>query len=248
MELGVTVGTDFEQVDRIGPAFDFVEIGIDGRVVALRDAGTIRTRLEDIGCGLCVHLPFKQELVTGVPEIDEAIVAYLDRLLSWAANAGAQKAVLHGTSRDPHDVELRDIAVSQLEAIGRCGDESEVEVVLENVGHQARGFQLSVLSDLATSANLPVCFDVGHAYMEDRQNGIERFLKATADRVSHLHVHDVRTRGDTHLPLGAGEVDYSPLAERLTDYDGSVAVEVFTDDKALLMDSASRIDRILSPA
>ena len=75
--------------------------------------------------------------------------------------------------------------------------------------------------------------------MED-EDGVERFLGDYADLVSHLHVHDVRRRGDTHLPIGAGEVDYGVVADSLPDFDGTVAVEVFTDDVPLLRDSADR--------
>jgi sugar phosphate isomerase/epimerase len=76
--------------------------------------------------------------------------------------------------------------------------------------------------------------------MEDGDDGVERFLDDYADLVSHLHVHDVRRRGDTHLPIGAGEVDYGVVADALPDFDGTVAVEVFTDDVPLLRDSADR--------
>ncbi|ELY66509.1 Xylose isomerase domain-containing protein TIM barrel [Natronococcus jeotgali DSM 18795] len=51
-------------------------------------------------------------------------------------------------------------------------------------------------------------------------DGVERFLSRYGGLVSH-HVHDARSRGDTHLPLGA--------------------VEVVTDAVALLSDTAERI-------
>jgi sugar phosphate isomerase/epimerase len=190
---------------------------------------------------LDVHLPFSQVASTPVPEINDAILAYQRRLLDWAAGLGCRKAVLHATVRDPHDLDQRSTVAAQLARIVEAGAARDVEVVVENVGHQPRGLQLSVLGDVAAEADLPVCFDVGHAYMEDGNDGVERFLREYGDLVSHLHVHDVRGRGDTHMPVGAGEVDYGRLAAHLGEFDGTVAVEVFTDDVDLLRDSADRV-------
>ncbi|MFW6000708.1 MAG: sugar phosphate isomerase/epimerase family protein, partial [Halorubrum sp.] len=121
------------------------------------------------------------------------------------------------------------------------GREAGVEVVVENVGHQHAGLQLSVLGEIARETDTPVCFDFGHAYMEGGNKAIRRFLRSHGDRISHLHCHDVRRRGDTHLPVGAGEVDYDLVASELAEFDGTVALEVFTDDATLLVDSAERV-------
>ena len=81
--------------------------------------------------------------------------------------------------------------------------------------------------------------------MEGNNKAIKRFLRRHGDRISHLHCHDARRRGDTHLPVGAGDVAYDLIASELDGFDGTVAVEVFTDDDALLVDSAERVaDRL----
>jgi hypothetical protein len=41
--------------------------------------------------------------------------------------------------------------------------------------------------------------------------------------------------------VGAGEVDYDLVESELADFDGTVALEVFTDDETLLLDSAERV-------
>jgi len=182
----------------------------------------------------------KRVVATPVPEINDAIVDYLSRLLEWAGTADAEKAVLHGTARNPHDTDLRPVFADQLEAIGTVAADADVELVVENVGHQKRGLPLTVLGDLTRETETAVCFDVGHAYMEDGDDGVDRFCSQYGDLVSHLHVHDARSRGDTHLPIGAGEIDYSVVTDHLAGFDGTVAVEVFTDDIMLLRDTARR--------
>ena len=247
MDLGLTVGDELERIDAADPRYDFLELSIgDG---FLPPESIDRDRLETAldGRELYVHLPFDQPVVTHVPELNEAIREYQTRLLSWAGDVGARKAVLHGTTADRDDVDLRDGFTEQLAGIVTAGDRTGVEVVVENVGHQHHGVQLSVLGEAAREVGASVCFDVGHAYMEAGNDGIERFLRSHGDRITHLHVHDARRRGDTHIPVGAGEVDYDVLSQQLSGFDGSVAVEVFTDDAALLWDSGGRVCDLLNP-
>ncbi|OVE83094.1 sugar phosphate isomerase/epimerase family protein [Natronolimnobius baerhuensis] len=242
MDCGLTVGDSLDRLDETLEGFDFAEFtlgeGVDTDTI---DADRLESSLEAANTSLCVHLPFKQDVVTPVPEINDAIIAYLRQLLEWAGSVGAQKAVLHGTARNPHDTDLRPLFADQLEAIGEAAADCGVELVVENVGHQKRGLPLTVLGDLARETNTAVCFDVGHAYMEDGNDGVKRFASQYGDLVSHLHVHDARSRGDTHLPIGAGEIDYDIISEYFAGFDGTVAVEVFTDDVPLLRDTADRV-------
>ncbi|MFB6140832.1 MAG: sugar phosphate isomerase/epimerase family protein [Halosimplex sp.] len=245
MQTGLTVGDSIERLQDTagGVDVDFVElsIGESGYAPGSRD-DDLRDALAAVGADLHVHLPFDQVVATPVAQFNEAVVDYLRELLAWAGTVGAEKAVLHGTTRDPHDTDQRAVFADQLRSIDAAGAEAGVEVVVENVGHQRRGLQLSVLGDLARETGTAVCFDVGHAYAEDGHEGIERSLAEYGDLVSHLHVHDVRSRGDTHLPLGAGEIDYARVADLLPEFDGTVAAEVFTDDVPLLSDTIDRIE------
>ncbi|MDS0477146.1 sugar phosphate isomerase/epimerase [Natrinema sp. 1APR25-10V2] len=246
MDIGLTVGDSLERAERTIEGFDLAELSIgEGSDPTEIDADRLETILAAVDADLCVHLPFKQDVVTPVPEINDAIVDYLARLLAWAGSVDAKKAVLHGTARNPHDTDLRPLFAEQLAAIGTAASDVGVELVVENVGHQKRGLPLSVLGDLARETGTAVCFDVGHAFMEDGDDGVERFLSGYGDLVSHLHIHDARSRGDTHLPLGAGEIDYSVVTDHLAGFDDSVAIEVFTDDVALLEDTAGRTRSIL---
>ncbi|MFB6234736.1 MAG: sugar phosphate isomerase/epimerase family protein [Halopenitus sp.] len=241
MEIGVTVGGSLDRVDRVGTEFDFVELSIgEGELdTAAHEPEAVRERVGD--GELLVHLPFQQVLATASPEINEAIVAYYDRLLTWAGRAGARKATLHATSRDPHDVPQRDVVRSQLRAIRESAERNGVELVFENVDHVSHGLPTSVLGDVARDTDTSVCFDVGHAYLAEDHDGMERFLGHHGERVTHLHVHDVRRRGDTHLPLGAGEIEFERVVDALPDFDGTVAIEVFTDDVWILHDTAKRV-------
>src|SRR5256885_13290799 len=59
---------------------------------------------------------------------------------------------------------------------------------------------------------------------------------------SHVHLHDNRGGNlDLHLPLGAGNINLaaSMSALRSCGYDGTITLEVFTDDLNLLRDRKS---------
>ena len=245
MEIGLTVGDDLDRLAASPSRFAFCELGIGEPTPVPGEIDPERLDAALAGRDLIVHLPYGQRLATYVPEVNDAIVAYQRRLLKAAGDLGAEKAVLHATSADRDDVEFREVAAEQLRRVADAGREAGVGVVVENVGHQHAGLQLSVLGEIARETDTAVCFDVGHAYMEGGDKAIARFLRAHGDRVSHLHCHDVRRRGDTHLPVGAGEVDYASMAAELDGFDGTVALEVFTDDDDLLVDSAERVaDRL----
>ncbi|MFC7185946.1 sugar phosphate isomerase/epimerase family protein [Halorubrum yunnanense] len=241
MEIGLTVGDDIDRLAASPARFDFCELGVGEPTLVPGEVNP--DRLDDALAGrdLLVHLPYGQRLATYASEVNDAIVDYQRRLLKATGALGAEKAVLHATSADRDDVDFRETAAEQLRRVADAGREAGVEVVVENVGHQHAGLQLSVLGEIARETDTPVCFDVGHAYMEGGNKAIARFLRSHAGRVSHLHCHDVRRRGDTHLPIGAGEVDYEAVAAELDGFDGTVALEVFTDDDALLVDSAERL-------
>ncbi|MEY7847781.1 sugar phosphate isomerase/epimerase family protein [Natrarchaeobius sp. A-rgal3] len=241
MDVGLTVGDSLERLERTIDGYDFAELSIgEGTDPAEVDTDRLESILAEADAELCVHLPFEQDVVTPVSEINDAIRDYQARLLEWAGSVGARKAVLHGTARNPHDTDLRPMFAEQLAAIDDAAADAGVELVVENVGHQARGLQLTVLGDLARETGTAVCFDVGHAYMEDGDDGVDRFCSRYGDLISHLHVHDARSRGDTHIPIGAGEIDYGVVTDHLGGFDGTVALEVFTDDIDLLEDTARR--------
>jgi sugar phosphate isomerase/epimerase len=241
MDIGVTVGDDLDRLAASPAAFDFVELGVGAGSLPPAEVEPARLERGLADRDLVVHLPYSQLLTSYAPEVNDAIVAYQRRLLESVGALGATKAVLHATSADRDDVAFRETAVEQVRRIVAAGREAGVEVVVENVGHQHRGIQLSILGDIADETGASVCFDVGHAYMEGGNDAIRRFLRRHGDQVSHLHCHDVRRRGDTHMPVGAGEVDYDIVSDGLDDFDGTVALEVFSDDDGLLCDSAARV-------
>lgn len=237
MQYGNSIGPFLDRIPDTPEGFAFVEPSLGEANVPLRDVDPdrIRERCGAADLDLIVHLPIEQPLVQGPPEHADGVHAYFDRALALTAEMGAEKAVTHCTANrgSRGDVDRLRENVRRLDA---AGQEHGVEVTFENLGHLDRGYDLDTVGEVLADCDVPICFDVGHAYQEGGQEAVERFLAAYAEQVSHLHVHDARSRGDSHLALGDGEIDYGPVAAELTaaEFDGTVTVESFTPDMRLI--------------
>jgi sugar phosphate isomerase/epimerase len=252
VRVGASVGDDPGVTPAVaGSEIEFVELSIgEGQLpVGEVDGEALRETLETAGLDLTVHLPYAQSLVTPVPEYNEALRRYVERLLDRAAGWGAELAVLHATARNPVADDQRQTLRSQMRALDGLARDRGVQLCFENVGHTAAGFALGTLGAAAEDADVAVCFDTGHAFIEGRQTDAESFVRNHGDQITHVHAHDVRVRGDSHIPVGSGEIDFESLCGRLADrgFDGSVAVEVFTDDPHHLCDSARRVAACFEP-
>lgn len=243
MELGYTVGGEYRRLADVPDRFAFAELAVgEGDLPLSRlDVNAVRSRLPD-GVALTVHLPFRQPLATGVPELDRAVREYVGRAIDAAVAAGADAGVCHVTARDPTDERQREALVESMRTLTEAGAECGFAVHFENVGQVRTGASLGAVADLAAAADASLCFDVGHAHVETDEETIAAFVREAGERIDYLHVHDVRARGDSHIPVGAGEVDFAWLAELLCEvgFDDRAAVEVFTDDAAHMLDSGER--------
>lgn len=247
MRYGNTLGPFPDRVDAtadLDAPFSFVEVAVGGGLPLPEfDPTAFAAACDDRGLDRTLHLPTRHPLSVGVPEIADGTQTYFARALDAAAAAGAEKAVTHAnyagdpTADDP--ATLR----SAVERVVDAGADRGVEVVVENLGHLDDAFALRTVGDALADVGATMCFDAGHAYMEGGNGAIESFLASYGDLVSHLHVHDARSRGDTHVPIGAGEIDYDSVAAGLLEagFDGTVAVEVFAADLALCAHSGRRV-------
>jgi sugar phosphate isomerase/epimerase len=244
MQIGASIGPYVDRIGTLPASFSFVElaIGEGERPLDGLDTAALADSLDKRGFGAVVHLPYRQPLATPVEEIDTATIEYLDRVLSAAAEMGATTVVAHPSARGAGHDHLVD-------RIARLCDRAEdhgVTLCFETVGH-AGGLSLDRVGRVAEDADAAVCLDVGYAYLEAGVDGVVSFLDSYVDLIEHLHVHGARHRGDTHIPVGSGDVDFEALGPHLADADPATAtVEVFTDQPGYLSESARRFETALA--
>lgn len=240
MRFGNSVGAVLDRHEHAPDWFDFLELTVGERKLPLRelDRDRLAAVLDARDLDLLVHLPFAQPLATTVPVIQDAHLVYLDHVLEVCADLGAEKAVAHANSRRNPDDDERGVLPEAVADVTALGERHGVEVCIENVGMLETGFALPVVGEAVADAGGQLTFDVGHEFQEGGNELIADFLGSHAGLVSHLHIHDARWRGDSHISLGEGDVDWDRVGADLDGFDGTVTVEVFAEDRVYVERSA----------
>lgn len=233
MKLGVSTGPELEQISEMPENFDFAEISIGEREIEPGeiDIEELKSDLEEKGYGLVVHLPFRQPLATSVQELNKANLEYLGELIEFCSEIDASKAVVHVNIRYGEDIENVEEALERaVKRLMEKGRDEGVEIVFEHIPFSdSQGYGLEEFGEVMERINAPVCLDTGHAYVDEGQEGLDRFLQRHLDIISHLHIQD-SMGGDDHVSVGHGEIDWESFGDLTTDFEGTATLEIFTDE------------------
>jgi sugar phosphate isomerase/epimerase len=137
-----------------------------------------------------------------------------------------------GSTKESSDIFLRNF-ISSMKELTEFAAVEKVDLMLENVPSE-NGTQLESIdcfSDVMKAIpSLRFHFDVGHAFIENRMQGVRDYMDAFGDRLAHVHVHDNHGKHDEHLSLGMGRIDFRKVAKLLKEinYNKTVTFEVFT--------------------
>jgi sugar phosphate isomerase/epimerase len=247
MEIGMSIGPEDELVEKIQalPAeeIDFIEFGVGEkeRNPEEFDNKEVREVLEENNFGIVVHLPFRQPLATEVDELNEGYLKYQNRLMRTASDLGADKVVVHADLRNQGREEEEEKLSDQIQEMMDLGEQNNLEVCFENMG-QWRGLELFELGELLEYLDASMCFDTGHAFSEVGQEETEEFLEEYSHLISHLHLTDTREGRDMHLPIGSEEVEFEEIGDKLSGFDGTATMEIFTSDNDYILLSKQKVE------
>lgn len=242
-----------------GLGFDYLELAMDPPMAHFsqlrQDIGRIRSRLADTGMGLVCHLPTFVHTADLTDRIRQASVAEMLDALETAGELGAEKAVFHpGLIRGmgSHVLPMaKTLAMESIAAIADAGAATGLKLCIENMFPAYGAFFEPDEYGLIFSRfpELGLTLDTGHANIRaPRGRRMMAFIDRFADRLSHVHISDNSGKGDEHLPLGEGKVDFPLLARRLgaLGYDDTVTFEVFDPDRRHLSDSRRQFEQMLT--
>jgi sugar phosphate isomerase/epimerase len=120
-----------------------------------------------------------------------------------------------------------------------------VGLMIENVpGEFNSRTQLGEMLDVVPELGLHL--DIGHCNLQVVSNTATDIIKAYGPRIKHVHIHDNKGGyADLHLPLGTGNLDFvTPLKALQTwGYDGTITLEVFSEDRQFLSYSRDVLKR-----
>src|SRR5579885_8001 len=203
------------------------------------DANAVRAALDRAGMGVVGHTAWYLPMASASPEIRKAAVTELRRCVEVFAKIGAKWMNIHPDQHTPwHDrhfyIERNLDSLREVQAHAeRCG----IGLMVENLpGDYNSAPQLAELLDPLPELGLHL--DIGHANLQVPHNTTGEILSAYGARLRHVHLHDNRGgHADLHLPLGAGNVDVMAAVHILQEcgYDGTITLEVFSEDKNLLL-------------
>jgi sugar phosphate isomerase/epimerase len=243
---------EIETFARLG--FDYLELAMDPPMAhhsILSSSRAVITRaLKVNGLGLICHLPTFLSTADLTESLRQASLTEMRRSLEVAADLGAKKVVLHPSMAGGMGAFVLDTvkgyAFDFLSEIVDTAHGLDVTICLENMFPRNRfGVEPDDFEEIfKTFPSLRLTLDTGHANVDDRRG---RRLKELVNRfghwIGHLHVSDNQGKRDDHLAVGQGTINFTRLVRRLkiAGYDDTVTLEVFDENRQMLVESRERI-------
>jgi sugar phosphate isomerase/epimerase len=219
---------------------DFIDLTLEPPASASWrvDPKEIRRALDDFGLDVVGHTAYYLPMASPFEGVRRAVVEEMKHCLEVFSIVGAKWMNLHPDRHAPmHErafvIERNIKTITELLPVARdCG----VGLMVENLpGDFNSVLQLSGLMDPIPELGLHL--DIGHANLRVARNTTDELLRAYGSRLRHVHLHDNKGGdADLHLPLGSGNLDLPHQVQllRAAGYDGTITLEVFSEDKHYL--------------
>lgn len=246
-----------EDIARLG--FDYVELAMDppmahwSQLAAERAA--IGRALADHGLGLICHLPTFVSTADLTESLRQASRTEMRRSLETAQSLGATKVVLHpsmiGGMGALVPAVARGYAFEFLADMAAAAQQRQMTICLENMFPRCRlGVTPEDLDEIfAAFPALRLTLDTGHAHIDDPGNDrLRQLVERFGHRLGHLHFSDNLGKRDDHLAIRRGTIDFPELVRRLKEagYDDTLTLEVFEQDRQLLVDSRKTVQAMFA--
>lgn len=230
---------------------DYVELMLEGANARNQLDAEAVDELQGAPVDLLVHLPFRGfDLGSPHEHIRSGTLREYEATLDLIEQFGAQKAVIHGESSAWAPAwpatQTRERIFDSLRQLNESARARGVELAVENIPGGA--LSTNEFGEFFAQTGANATFDTGHARIDGLANeDLVAFAEAHRDRITHLHLNDVRNPQDEHLPFGAGMVDFESLLTVLANRTPppTLSLEVFTLDWEYLEMSKRRLDEVL---
>lgn len=170
-----------------------------------------------------IHAPCRGTNIASLLEpIRKASIEVMTQCFAIAAEVNAGVVVHPGyfawaEERDKAERQLK----KSLSDLFRIGEEYSVRYFIENMGNWEY-FLLKTPEELPLLGDAPFALDVGHAH---QNHCLAEFLQYPA---AHYHLHDNEGREDSHLALGEGTIDFTPVVQAIRQNNVTPIIEVAT--------------------
>lgn len=206
------------------------------------NAKRLRAALEKHGLGVVGHTAYYLPFASAYDSIQAAAVSEAEKCLRVFAEVGAPVMNLHLDCRvpghDPAFINARN--VQAIEKLLSTAEQLGVALMVENAEGDDADSLAPVLEPLPS---VGLHLDIGHANIGTRKSHAPSLLARYGGRLRHVHLSDNKGRGDDHLAIGAGTIDWKRELKGLkaTGYDGTITLECFYGDSDLLRYSRDKV-------
>lgn len=236
------VAKEIKRIAELG--FDFVDLTLEPPMTraATVDARRIRAALADRNLGVVGHTAYYLPFGSAFDTIHQAAIAEAEQCLEVFAGVGATLMNLHLDFRVPgHDpawIARRNVAA--IAALLPRADALGITLMVENFEGDDGDAFAPILDPLPT---VGLHLDIGHANIRASKSHAPSLLARFADRLKHVHLSDNKGKGDDHLAIGAGVIDWKKELRGLkaTGYDSTITLETFYGDSALITYSRDKV-------
>jgi sugar phosphate isomerase/epimerase len=245
---------EIEEIGEIG--FDYVELTMDPPEATpqkiLVQKHSIQEALHRYGMGIMGHLPTFVWTSDLYESLRKASLQENFEALEAAAELGIEKVVLHpayitGLGKFLID-RVKGYAMESIESILKKAVNLNITLCIENMFPQAHFlFQpYEFQSVFEAFPEIRLTLDIGQANLGGGKNKSSEFIHHYGYRIGHVHANDNFGKEDSHLPIGAGIIDFEKILKEIkeTQYDETITLEVFSKDRDYLKISKEKIKYI----
>lgn len=170
------------------------------------------------------HAPFNELFPCAIdPKARELAASRYRQAIQFAKNYGATKIVIHGGYNPWIYYPVWYVEQSVLFWKAFLKEDPAIEIVLENVLEREPAWLLDIIKGV-NDPRLRLCLDVGHVNAYSNISVME-WVATCAPYISHFHIHNNNTTGDTHSALNDGII---PMKEFLKQAENRCPDATFT--------------------
>jgi len=245
---------EIEEIGELG--FDYVELTMDppeaSPLKILAQKRQILELLNQFKMGILGHLPtfvWTSDLYESLRRVS---LQENFEALEAAAELGIEKVVLHpgyitGLGKFVLD-RAKGYGMDSIEAILKKAVTLNITLCIENMFPQAHFLvhPYEFQSFFESFPEIRLTLDIGHANLGGGKNKSSEFIRLYGYRIGHVHANDNFGKEDSHLPIGAGIIDFERIIKELktAQYDETITLEVFSRDRDYLRISKEKIKRM----
>ena len=206
----------------------------------------IAQTLKDSGLGLVCHMPtfvstadLTESLQAGLGNGDAAITWKWRR--SWGPGGVLHPSIASGMGVFVLDT-VKGFANDFLAEMAAAAQGLNITICLENMFPRYKlGVEPADFEEIfKLFPSLKLTVDTGHAHIDDQEgNRLMALVERFGGRIGHLHFSDNFGKRDDHLAVGKGTVRFAELIRGLkkVGYDDTITLEVFDQDRRMLVES-----------